>query len=77
MKRISDELLDYYGELYTRWAIGKAGIAFENFLLFPDYYMEKLAAGYGADNPDEVTGLRAWVSRIRRVARRRGPGPAS
>jgi hypothetical protein len=40
-QRLSDEELEYYGELYLSRAIREAGVEFEGFLSNPDYYLLK------------------------------------
>jgi hypothetical protein len=46
--RLSDEELEYYGELYVRYAIRQAGVDFETFLDKPEYYLQKYAKGHPA-----------------------------
>jgi hypothetical protein len=43
--RLSDEELEYYGELYLGCGIREAGVDFENFLINPEYYLRKYAKG--------------------------------
>ncbi len=40
---VTDEELEYYGELYIRCAIHEAGVDFENFLTRPEYYLHRYA----------------------------------
>ncbi len=42
---LSDEELEYYGDLYVHCAISEAGVEFETFLGNPDYYLRKHARG--------------------------------
>jgi hypothetical protein len=46
--RLSDEELEYYGDLYIRCAIRQAAVDFETFLENPDYYLQKYAKGHPA-----------------------------
>ena len=39
--RLSDEELDYFGELYLHREIRAAGVEFEHFLANPEYYLAK------------------------------------
>ena len=39
--RVSDEELDYYGDLYLGRGIREAGVDFETFLSNPEYYLIK------------------------------------
>ena len=41
--RLSDEELEYYGNLYIRCGIRGAGVDFESFLGYPEYYLQKHA----------------------------------
>ena len=41
LQRLSDEELEYYGELYLVCGIREAGVEFEGFLSNPDYYLAK------------------------------------
>ncbi len=51
--RLSDEELDYYGDLYVRWRIRKCGVDFETFLNNPEYYLQKYAQGPWRSGEDE------------------------
>lgn len=46
--RLSDEELEFYGDLYVRCAIRGAGVDFETFLSNPEYYLQKHAKGHPA-----------------------------
>ncbi len=53
--RLSDEELDYYGDLYVRCRIREFGVDFESFLTNPEYYLLKYARGHrhtGEDGGD-------------------------
>lgn len=39
MKRIPDELLEYYAEIFIEHRIGDRGITFERFLEMPESYL--------------------------------------
>jgi len=41
LQRLSDEELEYYGELYLRCGMREAGVEFEGFLSNPEYYLAK------------------------------------
>jgi hypothetical protein len=43
MPHVTDEELEYYGELYIRCEIREAGVDFENFLSRPEYYLYRYA----------------------------------
>ena len=43
VSRVSDEELEYYGELYAAYDIRAGGIDFETFLANPEYYLAKCA----------------------------------
>lgn len=51
--RLSDEELEYYGDLYIRCGIREAGVDFESFLNSPDYYLHKHAQGRWHPDGDE------------------------
>ena len=65
LARLSDEELEYYGDLYIRWGIREAGVDFENFLNNPEYYLQKHAQGRwhadGGDGGDRRKGLRRYL----------------
>ncbi len=72
--RLSDEELEYYGDLYIQWGIRQAGVDFESFLNNPEYYLQKHAQGRwrpGGRNGDEGRrGLSSYL-RLRHTTRRR------
>ncbi len=43
--RLSDEELEYYGELYVTYHIHEGGVEFEGFLTNPEYYLRKYSRG--------------------------------
>ena len=59
--RLSDEEIEYYGELYIRAALGKFRVDFETFLENPEYYLQKYAKGVpgigGKDGESGKKGL--------------------
>ncbi|MGD0266669.1 MAG: hypothetical protein ABSD47_17195 [Candidatus Methylomirabilota bacterium] len=42
---LSDEELEFYGNLYVECQIREAGVDFESFLNNPEYYLRKYAQG--------------------------------
>ncbi len=70
--RLSDEELEYYGDLYVRCAIRQVGVDFETFLDNPEYYLQKHAKGHpaisGRDGDAERKGLLKYL-RLRQVTR--------
>ncbi len=63
--RLSDEELEYYGDLYIQWGVREAGVEFEGFLDDPEYYLDKHTHGRwrdGGRNGDESRrGLRGYL----------------
>jgi hypothetical protein len=63
--RLSDEELEYYGDLYVRCAIRDAGVEFESFLDNPEYYLQKYARGHpalsGRDGDGERKGFLRYL----------------
>lgn len=63
--RLSDEELEYYGDLFVRCVIRNAGVDFESFLNNPEYYLQKYARGHpaiaGKDGGGERKGLRGYL----------------
>jgi hypothetical protein len=41
--RLSDEELEYFGELFVRCRLWEAGVPFEKYLENPEYYLNKHA----------------------------------
>ncbi len=41
--RLSDEELEYYGDLFVRCRLWEAGVPFEKYLENPEYYLNKHA----------------------------------
>ncbi len=56
--RLSDEELEYYGDLYIRCKIREAGVDFENFLSNPEYYLQKHARKFQANSDADGNGRR-------------------
>ncbi len=67
--RVSDEELEYYGDLYIQWAIREAGVDFEGFLTNPEYYLDRHARGRWRTRKEERKGLRSYL-RLRQATRR-------
>jgi hypothetical protein len=64
--RVSDEELEYYGDLYVRCAIRQAGVDFESFLDNAEYYLQKHAKGYPAiSGKDRDAGRKGFLSYLR------------
>jgi hypothetical protein len=70
--RVSDEELEYYGDLYVRCDIRGKGVDFESFLNNPEYYLQKHARGHpalgGRDGDEERKDLRSRL-RLHRAPR--------
>jgi hypothetical protein len=70
--RLSDEELEYYGDLYVRCVIRQGGVDFETFLNNPEYYLRKHAKGHpaisGKDGDGRRKGLRSHL-RLRQATR--------
>jgi hypothetical protein len=64
--RLSDEELEYYGDLFVGCAIRQAGVDFETFLNNPEYYLQKHAKGYPAlSGRDGDTGRKGLLRYLR------------
>lgn len=70
--RLSDEEVEYYGDLYVRCMIRQSGVDFESFLENPEYYLQKYAKGHpaisGNDSEKGRKGLLKYV-KLRHAAR--------
>jgi hypothetical protein len=68
--RLSDEELEYFGELYLSRGVREAGVAFEHFLADPEYYLAKYPERDARPdgNGDRRKGLRQFF-RLRPAAR--------
>lgn len=64
--RLSDEELEYYGDLYIRYGIREAGVEFESFLLNPEYYLRKHSRGRwrAGGGDDGRKGFRRYLRRL-------------
>ena len=47
--RLSDELLNFYGDLFLQLSLRQGGISFEQFLCCPTYYLAR--AGWSPEEP--------------------------
>jgi len=65
--RLSDEELEYYGDLYVRCGIREAGVDFESFLNNLDYYLQKHARGRQALRESEGNGDRKGLTGFLRL----------
>jgi hypothetical protein len=72
--RLSDEELDYFGELYLAREIRAAGVEFDHFLANPEYYLAKYPAKDGRRDGDggRRKGLRQFF-RLRPATRTPSP----
>jgi len=60
-RRLPDELLEHYGDLFVTLGIAAAaGISFEQFLAAPDYHLARVAPPSPAPRP-------RWMVRLRRA----------
>ena len=69
--RLSDEELDYYGNLYVQHGVRDAGVEFETYLSNPEYWLDRHTGGRwrgAADRRDGRRGLAAYL-RLRRQPR--------
>jgi hypothetical protein len=57
--RLSDEELEYFGELYVRCRISEAGLPFTRYLESPEFYLQKHARDIwrGKPRPAKPRGL--------------------
>ncbi len=53
-RRVSDEELEYYGELFLGRGIREAGVDFETFLSNPDYFLLKYPRKRGSGEADDA-----------------------
>lgn len=64
--RLSDEELEYFGDLYVRCTIRQTGVDFETFLGNPEYYLHKFAKGHPAiSRKDADKGRKGLLSFLR------------
>jgi hypothetical protein len=70
--RLSDEELEYYGDLYLTRGIREAGVDFESYVSNPEYYLAKYGTGEGVpggkDGGDGREALRQLI-RLRSSSR--------
>jgi hypothetical protein len=69
--RLSDEELEYYGNLYVQFGIREAGVEFEHYLSNPEYWLDRHTGGRwrgGTERGDGRRGLAAYL-RLRRQPR--------
>lgn len=63
--RLSNEELEYYGNLYVEYKIRDVAVDFESFLYDPEYYLRKHGQGRwranGGDASKARTGLRRYL----------------
>jgi hypothetical protein len=63
VSRLSDEELEYYGDLYGSQSIRAAGIEFEKFLSNPEYYLAK----YGKPMLSRRARPASWWKSLKRA----------
>ena len=72
VSRLSDEELEYYGDLYLTRGVREAGVDFESYLGNPEYYLAKYGTGDGVpggkDGGDGQAALRQMI-RLRSASR--------
>jgi hypothetical protein len=72
VSRLSDEELEYYGDLYLTRGVREAGVDFESYLGNPEYYLAKYGTGDGIpggkDGSDGQGPLRQMI-RLRSASR--------
>ena len=70
--RLTDEELEYYGNLYVQHEIRGAGVEFENYLSNPEYWLDRYTGrrwrGEASPGDGRRGGLAAYF-RFRRVPR--------
>jgi hypothetical protein len=70
--RLSDEELEYYGDLYLTRGVREAGVDLESYLGNPEYYLAKYGTGEGVpggtDDGDGQEALRRMI-RLRSASR--------
>lgn len=63
--RLSDEELEYYGDLYIQCKIRESGLDFESFLGNPEYYLRKYAQGRWRGGRDDEKGRKGLLRFLR------------
>jgi hypothetical protein len=64
MPRLTDEELEYYGELFLTYQIRDAGVEFESFLTNPEYFLRKYSRGRWPGE-GEKRRRRGWLRLLR------------
>jgi hypothetical protein len=70
--RLSDEELEYYGNLYVQHGIRDAGVEFENYLSNPEYWLDRHTRRRWRGEADQVDDRRGGLAayfRFRRAPR--------
>ncbi len=65
LPRLTDEELEYFGDLYISYQIHAVGVDFENFLIDPEYYLRKYAKGRWADEDERRRRRRGLLGFLR------------
>ncbi len=63
--RLTDEELEYYGDLYITYQIHAAGVEFDSFLSNPDYFLRKYARGRCPGDGDRKKRRRGLLGFLR------------
>jgi hypothetical protein len=72
--RLSDEELEYYGNLYIECQITESGLDFESFLGNPEHYLRKFSKGRWRGARDDDKGRKGLLRYLRlRLASRTPP----
>ena len=67
---LSDELLNFYGDLFLQLSLRQSGISFEQFLFCPTYYLAR--AGWDPERPGPRSLLmRMFLTLLHRLPGRR------
>jgi hypothetical protein len=64
---LSDEELEYYGNLYVDYDIRQSGLDFESFLGNPEQYLRKYAQGRWRGGRDDLRKGRRGILRFLRL----------
>jgi len=73
--RLSDEELEYYGDLYIECKVKESGLDFENFLSSPEHYLCKYAQGRWRGGRDDKKGRKGLLRYLRLRPATRTPSP--
>ncbi len=65
--RLSDEELEYYGDLYLTRGIREAGVDFSSYLSNPEYYLTKYGKRDGVPNGKKASDGREALRHLIRL----------